>query len=67
MSTRLRDHLVGEHGRDRHELDGLPLTGLHRLEHVEAEMGLVHLHHAHRARGTVPASARRSGRRRPDL
>jgi hypothetical protein len=67
MSTRLRDHLVEEHGRDRRDLDGLPLAGVHRLEHVEAEMGLVHLHHVHRTRGRVAASAHRNSRRRSDL
>ena len=59
MSTRLRDHLLAAHGREIRDLAGLPLAGVHRLEHVEQELGLLHLHHGH---------ARASGRRaRPQL
>ena len=62
MGTRLRDHLVSEHGREFRDLAGLPLAGVHRLEHVEDELGLLHLHHGH-----ARASARRRPRRRPEL
>jgi hypothetical protein len=60
MSTRLRDHLLSEHGRELRDLDGLPLAGVHRLEQVEDELGLLQLDHGH-----AHASARR--RRRPGL
>jgi hypothetical protein len=59
----LRDHLLSDHGRDGSELDGLPLVAVHRFEHVEAEMGLLHLEHEHRARGPVRATPRRRARR----
>jgi hypothetical protein len=52
MSTRLRDHLLSEHGRESRDLAGLPLAGVHRLEHVEDELGLLQLHHGH-ARATA--------------
>jgi hypothetical protein len=52
MSNRLREHLLHEHGRSGRELDGLPLAGLHRLEHVEEAMGLITLTHRHAGTGT---------------
>jgi hypothetical protein len=60
MTPRLHHHLVHDHGREDRELDGLPLAGVHRLEHLEHEMGLLDLRHRH-----VSGRARRG--RRPEL
>jgi hypothetical protein len=60
MSPRLHDHLRHDHGRQERELDGLPLAAVHRLEHLEDDMGLLQLRHRH-----LTGSARR--RRRPAL
>jgi hypothetical protein len=46
-SSRLRDHLLHDHGRTAGEIEGLPLAGLHRFEHVEQAMGLNDLSHHH--------------------
>jgi hypothetical protein len=46
-ATWLRDHLLHDHGRTAHELDGVPLPAMHRLEHLEQTMSLVHLGHHH--------------------
>ena len=48
-SSRLRDHLIHDHGRTGQEIDGLPLADLHRFEHVEQAMGLNDLSHQHPA------------------
>jgi hypothetical protein len=63
MSSRLRDHLLREHGRTARELHGLPLADLHRLGHLEEEMGLIGPTHRHAVGGDVPleASAGRGG------
>ena len=53
-SDRLRDHLLRDHGRARREIDGLPVTDLHRFEHVEQAMGLNDLNHQHPADGATP-------------
>jgi hypothetical protein len=47
MSSWLRDHLVRDHGRASHEIDGLPLGAVHRLEHIDQTMGLLDLNHRH--------------------
>ncbi|MGZ4615972.1 MAG: hypothetical protein ACXV4A_10440 [Actinomycetes bacterium] len=47
MSTWLHDHLIREHGRARHEIAGLPLAAVHRLEHVDQTIGLLDLSHSH--------------------
>ena len=46
----VRDHLMRHHRRSAREIDGLPLEALHRFEHVEQTMGLIHLDHEHRQR-----------------
>ncbi len=51
--SRLRDHLLGDHGRSGREIDGLPLADLHRFEHVEQAMGLNDLSHWHSADGAT--------------
>jgi hypothetical protein len=63
MASRLRNHLLREHGRAGWELHGLPLADLHRLEHLEQEMGLIGLTHRHVVGGEEPheASAGRGG------
>ena len=48
-SSRLREHLIRDHGRTEAELNGLPLADLHPYEHVEQEMGLLELSHRHEA------------------
>ncbi|HVH94355.1 MAG TPA: hypothetical protein VM688_05525 [Nocardioidaceae bacterium] len=53
--SRLRDHLLRDHGRTAQEIDGLPLADLHRFEHVEQEMGLNDLGHRYLADGADPA------------
>lgn len=47
-AERLDDHLIQDHGRLAYEITGLPLPDLHELEHFEATMGLLDLHHRHR-------------------
>jgi hypothetical protein len=47
MSNWLHDHLVRDHGRSPHEIAGLPLVSVHRLEHVDQAMELLHLNHRH--------------------
>ncbi|WP_222267270.1 hypothetical protein [Modestobacter marinus] len=49
QTSGLHDHLLHDHGHTEGELEGLPLADLHRLEHVEHEMGLHHLSHRHPA------------------
>jgi hypothetical protein len=49
QSSRLRDHMLHEHGRTGREINGLPLADLHHFEHVEQEMGLNDLGHHHPA------------------
>jgi len=49
--TRLRYHLVREHGRSGPEFAGLPLAELHRFEHLEQAMGLITLGHGHSPEG----------------
>ena len=44
----LREHLLREHHRSPHELGPLTLSDVHRLEHVEDELGLLALDHVHR-------------------
>lgn len=46
MSTELH-HLTHDHGRARHEIIGLPVAAVHRLEHFDQTMGLLHLNHSH--------------------
>jgi hypothetical protein len=46
-SSRLRDHLLHDHGRTEQEINGLPLADLHHFEHVEQAMGLNDLGHRH--------------------
>lgn len=48
-AERLHQHLLRDHHRAWHELDGLPLEAVHELEHFDQSMGLLHLHHAHAA------------------
>jgi hypothetical protein len=50
-SSRLRTHLLREHGRTEPNIAGLPLAHLHRFEHVEQAMGLISLRHRHSANG----------------
>jgi hypothetical protein len=45
-------HLLRDHGRTDPGFGGLPLEALHRLEHVEQELGLLVLGHSHAADGT---------------
>jgi hypothetical protein len=52
--SRLREHLLRDHGRTAQEIDGLPLADLHRFEHVEQEMGLNDLSHRYLADGADP-------------
>jgi hypothetical protein len=56
IPTELRMHLLHGHGRTAEEVDRLAAEDLHRLEHVEQEMGLVVLdhHHLHEP-PTIPA------------
>jgi hypothetical protein len=54
MSNWLHEHLVRDHGRAHHELNGLPLAAVHRLEHVDQAMELLHLDHRHH-RGELSA------------
>jgi hypothetical protein len=65
-SSRLRDHLLRDHGRAGREIDGLPLADLHRFEHVEQAMGLNDLSHRHLAPaehpGTVGSEGSHEGR-----
>ncbi len=42
---RLREHLERDHGRDRCEIERLPLAAVHRFQHVEQAMGLIELDH----------------------
>jgi hypothetical protein len=50
-SSRLRDHLLRDHGRTGPEIDGFPLADLHHFEHVEQAMSLNDLNHRHPANG----------------
>jgi hypothetical protein len=43
----LVEHLVHDHDRLPHEIDGLPLRAVHDLEHFEDTIGLLDLHHRH--------------------
>jgi hypothetical protein len=54
-------HLVHDHRRTARDIDGLPLDEVHRFEHVEDDLGLLHLDHWHGRNGAM-----RRGRR-PDL
>jgi hypothetical protein len=45
--SRLRRHLVRQHGRAGTEFAGLPPADLHRFEHVEQSLGLITLGHQH--------------------
>ncbi len=47
MNTELHDHLTHDHGRARHEIAGLPFAAVHRLEHFDQNLGLLHLNHRH--------------------
>ena len=47
LSSRLRDHMLRDHGRTGRDLTGLPLADLHHFEHVEQAMGLNDLSHQH--------------------
>ena len=47
MDETLREHLVREHGRRGHELFGVPLDAVHRLDHVDQDAGMVELEHTH--------------------
>jgi hypothetical protein len=53
----LRAHLLHHHGRCPEEVDRLPADDLHRLEHVEQELGLVLLDHDHTLGSSGPAAA----------
>jgi hypothetical protein len=56
-TSKLYDHLVKEHGWERRPyLLGQRLHDLHRLEHTEAELGMVRLVHEHPA-PPAPAGA----------
>jgi hypothetical protein len=57
----VHSHLVHEHCRAWRDIDGLPLDEVHRFEHVEQALGLLHLDHWHGRDGVM-----RRGRR-PDL
>lgn len=46
-STWLHQHLVRDHGRAPHELAGVPLEDVHRLEHVDQVLSLLQLGHRH--------------------
>ncbi len=48
-AERLHEHLVRDHHRARHELDGLPLDAVHELEHFDQSLGMLALQHAHAA------------------
>jgi hypothetical protein len=48
-SSRLRDHMLRDHGRTETEVHRLPLADLHRFEHVEQALGLNGLSHQHPA------------------
>jgi hypothetical protein len=44
---RLHHHLEHGHRRSAHELRGGPLQAIHRLEHIDDELGLLTLDHTH--------------------
>jgi hypothetical protein len=54
-SSRLHDHLLRDHGRTAGEIARLPLTDLHRFEHVEQAMGLLEIGHQHPAEAETRA------------
>ena len=60
MSTPLHRHLLHDHGREPRELEGIPLGAVHRLEHVEDDLGLIELRHAHGHEGRIVPRPRRS-------
>ena len=43
----LLHHLEGSHGRSAHELGVAALSAVHRLEHLDDELGLLSLDHTH--------------------
>ena len=45
--TRLRGHLVHDHQRSALELGEVALQAIHRLEHIDDELGLLTLDHEH--------------------
>jgi hypothetical protein len=45
--TRLRGHLVDDHQRSALELGDVALLAIHRLEHLDDELGLLALDHVH--------------------
>jgi hypothetical protein len=49
LAAPLRRHLVHDHGRLPLEL-GEALDAVHRLEHLDAELGLLALDHSHHRR-----------------
>jgi hypothetical protein len=57
----VHSHLVHDHRRAWPDIEGLPADDVHRFEHVEQDLGLLHLDHWHSRDGTV-----RRGRR-PEL
>jgi hypothetical protein len=63
MSNPLHDHLIRDHGRSAHEIDGLPLVAIHRLEHVDQAMELLYLDHRH-GHGELAAGGVAEGHRR---
>jgi hypothetical protein len=60
-NSRLRSHLLREHGRTGRDIAGLPLAHLHRFEHVELAMGLISLRHRHSANGPSQGGRRARG------
>jgi hypothetical protein len=45
--SRLRAHLVREHGRSGPDVAVLPVADLHHFEHVVVSLGLITLGHRH--------------------
>ena len=54
----VRHHLVHDHRRAWRDIDGLPVDEVHRFEHVEQALGLVHLDHWHGRDGGIRRGAR---------
>ena len=47
LQARLRGHLVHDHQRSALELGEVALQAIHRLEHIDDELGLLTLDHVH--------------------
>jgi hypothetical protein len=46
-AAHLRGHLLDAHHRAARELAGVPVDALHVLEHVDDDLGMLHLDHTH--------------------